>query len=193
MEKISLTPKTFLYPMPVVLVGANVNGKPNYTTIAYCGIAQHSPPMISLASVKVHHTNAGIRENKAFSINIPSEEMVEVTDFLGLNSGNNFDKSTLFENFYGTLKTAPMIKECPLNLECRLVTIVDLKGANELFIGEIVGAFAEEKFLTNGLPDITKIKPIIFSMHDNNYWKLGEHLGRAWNIGKGFHKENARK
>jgi len=82
MEKISIPPRTFLYPMPAVLIGANVNGKPNYTTIAYCGIAQHNPPMISLASAKVHYTNTGIKENRTFSVNIPSEEMVEITDFM---------------------------------------------------------------------------------------------------------------
>jgi len=70
---------------------------------------------------------------------------------------------------------------------------VDLKGANELFIGEIIGAYTAEKYLTNGLPDISKIRPIIFSMHDNNYWKLGGHLGRAWSVGKGFHQETVRK
>lgn len=79
-----------------------------------------------------------------------------------------------------------MISECPLNLECRLVTTVDLKGGNDLFVGEITSAYAEDKYLTGGLPDITKIRPIIFSMHDNNYWKLGEHLGKAWSIGKSF-------
>jgi flavin reductase (DIM6/NTAB) family NADH-FMN oxidoreductase RutF len=188
MDKISIAPRTFLYPMPLVLIGAEVSGKPNYTTIAYCGIAQNNPPMISIASNKAHYSNTGIKENGTFSVNIPSEDMVTIVDFVGLNSGKYVDKSTLFEHFYGTLKTAPMIKECPLNLECRLVTIVDLKGANELIIGEIVGAYAEDNYLTNGLPDIAKIKPIIFSMHDNNYWKLGGHLGRAWNIGKGFKK-----
>ena len=144
--------------------------------------------MVSLASNKFHYSNAGIKENGTFSVNIPSEDMVKITDFVGLNSGQNLDKSTLFEHFYGKLKTAPMIKECPLNLECELVTTVDLKGQNELFIGQIVGAYAEEKYLTNGIPDITKIRPIIFSMHDNNYWRLGDHLGKAWNIGKGFVK-----
>ena len=186
MDKLSLSPATFLYPMPVVLAGALTGGKPNYATIAYCGIAQHSPPMISLASNKNHYTNSGIRENGTFSINIPSEDMVEVTDFIGLNSWRVVDKSLLFETFYGSLKSAPMIKECPLNLECRLVTTVDLKGINELFIGEIVGVYAEERYLTNGLPDITRIKPMVFSMHDNNYWKIGAHLAKAWSIGKAY-------
>lgn len=101
-------------------------------------------------------------------------------------SGTSVDKSILFEPFYGTLKTAPMIKECPLNLECKLVQTLDYGGSAEIFIGEIVEAYSEEQYLTNGLPDITKIKPIVFSMHDNTYWKIGEHLAPAFKIGKKF-------
>jgi len=186
MEKIAIGAKTFLYPMPTTLVGANVRGKPNFLTVAYCGIVQHRPAMIAVESSKTHYTNAGIKENGTFSVNIPSEEMVRITDYCGIVSGKTVDKSTLFETFYGTLGTAPMIKECPINLECKLVQTLDYGGTGEIFIGEIVEAYSEERYLTNGLPDIKKIKPIIFSMHDNNYWKIGEHLGRAWNIGKNF-------
>ncbi len=142
--------------------------------------------MIEITLGKRHYTNTGIKENGTFSVNIPSEEMVTVTDYCGIVSGKDIDKSPLFETFYGRLKTAPMIRECPINLECKLVQTLEFSGMNEIFIGEIVEAYAEEKYLTNGLPDIKKVKPIIFSMHDNNYWKIGEHLGRAWSIGKEF-------
>ena len=186
MEKIAIGAKTFLYPMPTTLVGANVRGKPNFLTVAYCGIVQHSPAMIAVESSKTHYTNAGIKENGTFSVNIPSEEMVTITDYCGIVSGKTVDKSSLFETFYGKLGTAPMIKECPINLECKLVQTLDYGDPGEIFIGEIVEAYSEERYLTKGLPDIKKIKPIVFSMHDNNYWKIGEHLGRAWDIGKKF-------
>jgi flavin reductase (DIM6/NTAB) family NADH-FMN oxidoreductase RutF len=186
MTKTQIGAKTYMYPMPIVLVGANVNGKPNYLTIAYCGIAQHVPPMVSVTMGKHHYTNAGIRENGTFSVNIPSEDMVEVTDYVGIYSGRTIDKSTIFDNFYGMLETAPMIRECPLNLECRLVQTVDFEGSNELFIGEIVEVYADEQCLTEDLPDIRKIRPMVFSMHDNNYWKIGEHIGRAWKLGKDY-------
>ncbi|MFX1520570.1 MAG: hypothetical protein ACFFCD_11690 [Promethearchaeota archaeon] len=61
---------------------------------------------------------------------------------------------------------------------------------NEVFLGEIIAASTEEKYLTNGHPDVKKIKPMVFSMHDdhlgnsNNYWKVGEHIGRASSIGR---------
>lgn len=186
MKKMRLGKKTLLYPMPVVLVGANVNGKANYVTIAYCGIIHPKPPMVSFVSHKGHYTNAGIKENETFSVNIPSEAMVGVTDFVGINSGKDIDKSILFENFYGVLGTAPMISECPVNLECQLSKTIDFGGIGEIFIGEIVETYSEEKYLTNGVPNIKKINPIVFSMYDKNYWKVGDHLGQAWTIGKQF-------
>ena len=181
---------TYLYPMPTTIVGANVNNKANFLAIAYCGIVQHNPPMISVAIGKQHYTNQGIKKNKTFSVNIPSEEMVKVTDYVGIKSGKTIDKAQLFELFYGELETAPMIKEAPLNLECKLIKTLDFGGMNEIFIGEIIETYAEEEILTRGLPDIKKIKPILFSMHDNNYWKVGEHLGQAWSIGFEYEKHS---
>ena len=188
MDKKKLGANTYLYPMPTTIVGANVKGKANFLAIAYCGIVQHQPPMIAVTLGKRHYTNAGIKENQAFSVNIPSEEMVEVTDYIGLKSGSVIDKSRLFGVFYGELKTAPMIEEAPLNLECKLIKILDFGGTNEIFLGEIIEAYAREEILTDGLPDIRKLKPIIFSMHDNNYWKVGEHLAKAWQIGSAYKK-----
>ena len=186
MKKQAIGARTFLYPMPVVLVGAKVRGKPNYLTVAYCGIVNHSPPMISVCLLKSHYTNPGIKENGTFSVNLPSTDMLKAADYCGLVSGAMVDKSKLFEPFYGQLGTAPMVKDCPLNLECKLVQILDFGGPNETFIGEIVEAYISERYLTNGLPDMQKMDPIIFSMHDNNYWKLGVKLAQAWSVGKEF-------
>jgi len=186
MDKIAIGANTFLYPMPAVIVGANVKNKANYLTVAYCGTVQHIPPMISISLEKEHYTNAGIEENGTFSVNIPSVDMVKVTDYCGIVSGQKIDKSAIFNTFYGKLKNAPMISACPLNLECRLVQKLNISGSNEIFIGEIIEAYAAEQFLTKGLPDIKKINPIIFSMHDFNYWTVGEHLGRAFKIGKEY-------
>ncbi len=186
MEKKNLGARNFLYPMPTTLVGANVKGKPNYLTIAFCGVVQAIPPMIAVTLGKMHYTNEGIKENGCFSVNIPSRHMVEVTDYCGIVSGKKTDKSGLFETFYGKLENAPMILECPVNLECKLVDTLDFGGTNEVFIGEVVESYAEECYLCNGVPDIEKIEPIVFSMYDNNYWEIGGHLGKAWSIGKNF-------
>ena len=119
-------------------------------------------------------------------MNIPSEEMVVATDYCGIVSGEKTDKSGVFDIFYGSLPTAPLILECPLSLECRLIRTIDLGGTNEIFLGEIIEAWTEERYLSEGKPDIKKMKPIVFSMHDFNYWRVGEHLGKAWNIGKNY-------
>jgi len=187
MAKVELAPQPALYPMPLVLAGANVDGKPNYLTVAFAGIVCWKPPMISLALGQRHYTNAGIKANRTFSVNIPSVDQVQVTDYCGLVSGSKTDKSGLFKNFYGRLRTAPMIEECPLNLECKLVQTLELSG-QDVFIGEIVAMYAEEKYLTDGAPDVAKMEPLVFTMPDNNYWRLGPAVGKGWSTGKGLKK-----
>ena len=181
MMKAKLGAVNCLYPMPTTLVGANVNGKPNFITIAHVGIMDLGS--ISLSMNEVHYTNAGIKENGTFSVNIPSVEMVKETDYCGLVSGKHVDKSQLFETFYGKLGTAPMIKECPINLECRLIQTVDFPK-HDVFVGEVVEAYCDEQCLTDGVVDFSKVQPILFVMNDRSYWKLGERFAKSWNIGK---------
>jgi flavin reductase (DIM6/NTAB) family NADH-FMN oxidoreductase RutF len=184
----------YLYPMPVVLIGANVNEKPNFEALAYVGIVESTPPMISISSYETHYTNIGIKENRTFSVNTPSEGMIEITDYCGLYSGKEVDKSDIFEIFYGELKTAPMITHSPLNLECKVVKIIDTKeisGAeesHEIFIGQIIHAYADEYYLTEEeKPDILKLNPLIYS--SSKYWKLSESIGEAFSIGEEYIKK----
>lgn len=187
MEKMQIGAKPFVYPLPTTLVGTNVDGRPTFMAVAYCNMLSSKPPVLAVASSRGHYTNAGIRENRTFSVNIPSADMVAVTDYCGVVSGHKVDKSRLFDTFYGSLGTAPMICECPINMECRVVQIIE-SGNNEVFIGEIVESYAEERYLTDGLPDVKKIDPILYTVNDRNYWKVGEHLAKAHSIGKGFKK-----
>lgn len=156
--------------MPATLVSANVKGKPNYITIAHVGIMDLSS--ISLGMAKIHYTNAGIKENKTFSVNIPSVGMVKKTDYCGLVSGKRVDKSRLFENFYGKLETAPMIRQCPINTECRLIKTVDFPK-HDVFVGEVVETYCDEQCVKDGVVDFSAVKPILFVMNERSYWKLG--------------------
>jgi len=148
-------------------------------------MACYKPPRIAIVLGKNHYTNPGIKENKAFSVCLPSEDMVEVTDYCGIVSGKKRDKSKIFDLFYGEEKTVPMIKDCPLNIECKLVEIVESES-NEIFIGEIIGTYTEERFLSDGKLDFKKMKPLILSQPDTSYWRLGEPFAKAWNIGKKY-------
>jgi len=188
MEKNKIKSGAYLYPMPVSLIGANVKGKANFMTIAWVSIVEQKPPMISISAHQSHYTNQGINENQTFSVNLPSVEMVEATDYCGMNSGKKIDKSELFEVFYGELKTAPMIKEAPVNMECKVIRTIDIEKGHHIFIGDVVNAYAEGKYLTNGIPDVKKFHPMIYSMGDKHYWKFGERIGQAWSIGRNFKK-----
>jgi flavin reductase (DIM6/NTAB) family NADH-FMN oxidoreductase RutF len=175
-----------LYPMPVTLVGANVRGKPNYITMAHVGIMTRN--VISLGMGKVHYTNAGIKENGTFSVNIPSEEMVKETDYCGIVTGKNTDKAALFDNFYGELKTAPMISACPINMECKLVETVDFP-THDVFVGEIVATYCDEEILTEEMVDHSRVRPMLFDMNSKSYWRLGQRFAKCWNIGKELKKK----
>ena len=185
MEKIELSAKTICYPMPCSLVGVNVGGKPNYLTVAWFSTVNVKPPYLMIALGKAHYTNPGIKENGTFSVNIPSAAMADVTDYCGIVSGNKYDKAKMFETFYGKLKTAPMIKECPFNAECKLVQTIDIPD-HELFIGEIIAAYSDERYLAKGAPDLRKIAPFILSVPERKYLSLGAEVGQAWEIGKKF-------
>jgi flavin reductase (DIM6/NTAB) family NADH-FMN oxidoreductase RutF len=185
MDKINLGSTIPAFPMPVCLVGTHVNGKANFLAVAWFTMASYKPPRILITLGKGHYSNPGIKENKTFSVCLPTEDMVEVTDYCGIVSGKTKDKSEIFDLFYGELKTAPMIKNCPLNIECKLVEVVK-SGLNEIFIGEIMGTYTEKKYLTDGKMDFKKMKPLILSQPDTAYWRLGEPVAKAWSIGKKY-------
>jgi flavin reductase (DIM6/NTAB) family NADH-FMN oxidoreductase RutF len=82
--------------------------------------------MMAVALNLVHYTSEGIRENRTFSVNIPSRDKMEITDYCGIVTGRKKDKSNLFKIFFGKTKTAPMIEQCPLCIECKLTDIHEL-------------------------------------------------------------------
>jgi flavin reductase (DIM6/NTAB) family NADH-FMN oxidoreductase RutF len=183
MEKIAIDLNAFPCPMPMVVVGTLVNERPNFMAVAWVTRVNFRPPMIAVALGKAHHTNSGIHASGAFSVNVPSTEILEKVDYCGLVSGRKEDKSALFKVSRGKATGTPMIDDCPLCMECRLVNVVDLP-TNEVFIGEIVGAYAEAGCCSDGKPDIKKIRPFTLTMPDNQYWEIGGNAGKAWSIGK---------
>ncbi len=187
MEKIKVDRNAFVYPMPVVLVGTMVDNRPNFMTVAWVNRVNFQPPMLAVAIGLKQYTNGGITVHKTFSVNIPSADLVEKVDYCGMVSGRNQDKSKVFEIFQGELPNTPMVKDCPLTMECKVFKTVDLP-ADYLYIGEIVNAYSENRYLTDGKPDVQKINPFGLTMPDNHYWKIGPNAGNAWSIGKAYKK-----
>ena len=145
--------------------------------------------MLAMGVHASHFTNQGILEHRQFSICHPTAAMLEITDYCGLVSGKRTDKSGLFNVLQGELEHAPLIAECPLCLECELVEHVELPS-NHLFVGEIKAAWADKGVLdAEGRPDIVKLDPLLLTMPDNGYYRVGEHVGRAWSAGKTLKKK----
>lgn len=183
MEKITLGPMPFMSVMPILLVGTTVGGKPNYMTAAWATVACMEPPMVCVAINKVRHTAVGIEENRTFSLNISSSSQVTESDYCGLVSGSKTDKSGVFHSFYGTVQTAPLATECPVNIECTLYSSVDC-GSHVLYIGRVVEVHADPDCLTDGRPDIRKITPIVYA--HGMYYDLGAEVGKAFSAGKQY-------
>ncbi len=177
-------PVPILVAYPVVMVGAMVDGKPDFATVAWTGVAASVPPTISIALQHHRHSLKGIRQNMAFSVNIPSVDQVKEADYCGLVSGAKVDKvaSCRFTLFYGKLDNAPLIGQCPVSHACEVVQILNL-GSHELIIGRIVETYVAPDCLTDGRPDATKVRPLLFS--SGKYASVGGHVGDAFQVGKG--------
>lgn len=186
MSKVKLGPQTLVYPQPAFLIGANVAKKPNFLTVAWGGIACGRPPMVSVAINHSRHTLKGIKQNMTFSVNITPNNYAVETDYCGIKSGLKTDKivDCGFTVFYGDLTGTPMIEQYPVNLECKVVNILDL-GSHYLVIGEIIETHISDDCLTDGKPDVRKIQPISYvEGQQGAYYCMGEYVGKAFRIGK---------
>jgi flavin reductase (DIM6/NTAB) family NADH-FMN oxidoreductase RutF len=200
MKKVKLPAQPMLWPHPTILVGANVDGKPDFTTVAWTGIAASNPASITIALQPHRWSLKGINQNRTFSVNIPSVDLVKETDYCGMVSGADTDKAKncKFKVFYGRLKTAPLIEQCPINLECEVSHILDL-GSHHLIVGKFSEVYLSEDCLTGGQPDIEKIKPFYFgpgkydSITKVKYYAIGEAFADAFKTGREIIPASARK
>jgi len=181
----------FAFPVPICIAGTMINKKINYATYGSFGLLAPRPKTyIFIGSQQSRYTNICIEENGYFSINIPSVEQMMKTDFVGLVSGRDVDKSTMFESFFGSVDKAPMIRECPVNMLCKLVKTADLPD-RDIFFGEVLETYVNEEFVNEGVLDFAKINPMLLTMNgpgNFSYWKLGEIVGAAYKEGKTLFK-----
>jgi len=194
MMKVKLGPFPLVYPIPIVLAGANVRGRPNYVTLGDCGIMGINPPLVYISSHREHYTNEGVLENGTFSVNLPTTDLLAEADYCGLVSGRDVDKSTLFEAFYGELGTAPMIVACPVNLECRVVKEFCIED-RQVFVGRVVQAYVDQAYVVERegqrtIAEMTRLDPIIYGL-DNRYYRIGEPIGVGYREGGALQQSEA--
>jgi flavin reductase (DIM6/NTAB) family NADH-FMN oxidoreductase RutF len=186
--KLDLPAQTILLPSPVLIIGTySSDGKPNIMNAAWGGIASSKPPCISVSLREATLSYHNIKETSAFTVNIPSEKYLKEADFVGMVSGREHDKfkETGLTPEKSRLVNAPIVKEFPYALECRLVRQNDL-GSHTMFIGEIVGMVADSEALNpHKLPDIEKVRPMLWgSFGSPAYYGIGNKLGTAFTVGK---------
>lgn len=195
MEKIIIEKDLFCLPWTQTILGTHYKGSVNFMALDWLTRVNYKPPMLGICVNNAHASNIAIRDTGEFSVNVPSTDMVEITDCTGLISGKQVNKSGLFEVFYGKLEAAPMIKTCPLSMECKVIQTIELPS-NTFFISEIIDIYSEERFLSDGKPDVKKINPFVLTMPDNRYWAIGDFVGKAWSAGKAMRdklKETAKE
>ena len=163
-----------------------VGDKPSFMTAAWSGIASSTPPMITAAIRHQRYTLKGIRQNGSFSVNVPSAALVRETDYCGLvSAATRVDKvkDCNFTIFYGKLKNTPLIEQCPVNLECKVVHALDV-GSHLLLVGQIEEVHVSENCMTDGEPDPAKIDPLMYITGANKaYFRIGEKIAPAFKIG----------
>ena len=173
--------KLALYPTPLVVVGAMVNEKPNWTLVGHLGIIGHDRVMVSMSDS--HYSNQGIRAMKTLSINIVDESMFQEADYAGCVSGANIDKSDLFD-YHIADDGAPMIDAAPVSMACTVEDVYKTEGF-ESFICKIAATYAEESVLDDsGRLNYRALKPILFEMPTYQYLKTGEVLGKCMSMGR---------
>jgi len=185
--KKSFGAKTLVFPTPVwIICTYNQEGKPNAMTVAWGGVCSSQPPCIAISVRAATYTHGNILSHKAFTVNVPSASHVRAVDYCGIATGKKVDKFSVtgFTAVRSEKVDAPYIQEFPLILECKLLSKSEI-GIHTHFIGEIVDVKAEESVLDeNGLPDMLKVKPIIYGPEIRSYFGIGEYLGEGHSIGK---------
>ena len=185
MDKVELSPQDLTPARPIFIVGANVNGKPNFMNVGGGGSVSFNPPMIALPIQPHRYTLKGILENKTLSVNIPMVDLVKEADYTGIVSGTDRDKAAdcKFEVFYGKLKTAPMIGQCPINMECSLLHILS-SNSHAIVIGRVEASFISSKYINDGKLNLGDMNPLLWIPSKSDYIGIGKPVGKVREIGK---------
>lgn len=168
-----------LYPKPLTVVGAIVNGKPNWLIVGHTGIIGHDRVLVSMS--KSHYTNQGIIQSHRLSVNLVDREMLPQADYVGSVSGAKVDKSVAFAYHLGE-GGSPIIDQAPLTMECEVVDTYESEGFDN-FICKILHTYADEKVLDGeGKLDYTKLKPVLFEFPTYSYIATGEIIGKCLHL-----------
>jgi len=163
-EKLQLKPSIVHFSAwPFVLATcADANGRPNIIALAASSPCSYSPPTIGIAVAPPRFSHHLIAESGEFGLNIPRRDQLGAADLTGSISGRDMDKFALaqFTPMRGMRIAAPLIAECPVNFECKVVHTAKL-GSHDWFIGEIVVVHADATVVDNGQVDQSRVDAVV--------------------------------
>lgn len=178
MSKQSWKPGNMLYPLPVVMVTvSDRQGRPNIFTVAWTGTVCSDPPMVSISVRPERYSHQIIEETGEFVINLTTSGLVYATDYCGVRSGKDTDKIrdmhlTLLP---GEKVKAPLLKESPVNIECRVKQTLPL-GTHDMYLADVVRVHVEETYMNEkGRFVLEKAEPVVYS--HGSYFALGKKIG----------------
>ena len=182
-------PKKIMFPCPAALVVTGTFDEANIVTIAWVSLLTSLPPTLGISVGTKGYSGTEIRKNKEFTVNIATVDIMEEADFCGITSGKDTDKfkETGLTKMPSEIVKPPIIKECPLNLECILVES-NMIGMTNHFIGKIVQTHIDTDKLDNKNDyssfDIEAMNPLIYIGGAREYRQIGKKVGDAYQIGK---------
>ena len=172
-------PGNMLYPVPAVIVSCQrENEKPNIITVAWAGTICSDPVMLSISVRKERYSHRIISETKEFVVNLTTKDLCRATDYCGVRSGRDVDK---FKEMNLTPQksskiNAPAIAESPVNIECKVVNVIEL-GSHDMFIAKVEAVHVDEKLLDDkGRLRLEDANLLAYS--HGEYFELGEKIGK---------------
>jgi flavin reductase (DIM6/NTAB) family NADH-FMN oxidoreductase RutF len=192
MEKKELTPQCLIPVRPILIIGANVGGKANFFTVGGGGPVSSEPPMIALPIRHQHYTLTGILDTRAFSVNIPSVQLVREADYCGIVSGKKTDKikDCNFNIFYGKFTNAPMIEQCSINMECSLQLTIN-SFSHAIIIGQIASTYISQGLILDNKPEFDIFSPLLWFVDRAEYVTVGKAIGKSTSIGNDLKRLNS--
>jgi flavin reductase (DIM6/NTAB) family NADH-FMN oxidoreductase RutF len=184
---VSWKPGTLIYPLPAALVSCGKTPDEfNVLTISWLGTLCSSPPMCYISVRRERKSYEIIKANGEFVINLTNEALAFAADWCGVRSGRDYNKfkemnltPVMAEKVY-----APIIKEAPLCIECRVKEIVTL-GTHDMFISEVINIQADKQFIDPETDSFDMAKAKLIAYSHGNYYKLGEEIGKfGWTVKK---------
>ena len=184
---VSWKPGTMIYPLPAVLISCGSTPEDyNLITISWVGTICTNPPMCYISVRPERHSYDIIKKNMEFVINLTNEEMAYATDWCGVKSGRDFNKFAEMKltPVKGEKVAAPIVRESPLCIECKVKEIVKL-GSHDMFIAEVINVQADSKYIDPETDTFKLSEAKLIAYSHGHYYKLGEEIGKfGWTVQK---------